>query len=66
MLIKMYKVTVTPKVTVYASTYVGGQYTVDVYAKDSKAAVSKARQQRRDEDGRMAVPASYRASRIEA
>jgi hypothetical protein len=61
----MYRVTITPKVIMYSGSYVGGEYSVDVYAKDSKDAVSKARRQRTDQEGRMAGTATFKATRVE-
>ena len=61
----MYQVTITPKTTMYSGSYIGGEYSVDIYAKDSKEAVSKARKQRTDEEGRMAGSATFRAVRVE-
>lgn len=60
-----YQVTVTPKMTTYSSGGVHGQYTVEIYAKDSKEAISKARRQRSDEEGRFGVGATFKASKIE-
>ena len=63
---KNYQVTVTPRITVYAGTWQGGEYTAEVVAKNAKEAISKVRAQRRAEDGRFTVPADYRASVVEA
>lgn len=66
--IKLYQVKVTPAVVGYTSTGYGGgsethgAYTVEVYAQNAKEAISKARRQRRDEEGRFAVSATFRAT----
>jgi hypothetical protein len=58
---RTYSVTVTPAITIYAGTNTFGQYTVQVQASTRSQAISLVRQQRRDQEGRYAVPATYRA-----
>lgn len=66
----LYRVKVTPSVIGYTSTGFGGgsethgAYFIEVYAANGKEAISKARKERRDEEGRFAVPATFKAERI--
>jgi hypothetical protein len=39
-------------------------YTAEVYAANAREAVKKARQERRDEEGRFAAPATFKATRL--
>ncbi|MFA6230992.1 MAG: hypothetical protein WC617_12600 [Rhodanobacter sp.] len=64
--LREYTVTVTPSVVTYAGgSYTGsatfGEYTVQVLAKSHAQALQKARRERRDEEGRFGVPASFKA-----
>lgn len=59
---RTYAVTVTPSIVTWAGLIRCGEYTVTVSAKTASEAVSKARRMRRDEEGRFAVSATYRAS----
>lgn len=54
-------VTVTPTLVVHAGSWRGGSYEVVVYARTHAEAISSARRQRRDEEGRFGVPATFRA-----
>jgi hypothetical protein len=58
---KLYEVTVTPSVVLYSGTHVAGTYKVDVYAETAAKAISKARSDRRAEEGRMAPSAKFSA-----
>lgn len=59
-----YEVTVTPTVVSYAGLTLLDAYVVSVFAATNAAAISAARKQRRESEGRYAVPASYRAKRV--
>lgn len=64
--LREYAVTVTPSIVTYSGgAYTGGathgEYTVQVFARSHAKALQKARSDRRDEEGRLAVPASFRA-----
>lgn len=59
--VRSFSVTVTPSMLTYAGTMVLGEYVVELNASTHKEAISKARLQRRDEDGTQAVPATFRA-----
>ncbi len=64
--LREYTVTVTPSMVTYAGgSYTGsatfGEYTVQVLAKSHAQALQKARRERRDEEGRFGVPASFKA-----
>lgn len=59
--IRLYQVTVTPLIVTYAGSQVFGQYTVEVYATNATEAITKARQERRAQEGRLGVRASYQA-----
>jgi len=58
---RAYQVTVTPTIVVYCGSWVGGEYTVNVYAKTASAAITEVRRERMDQEGRCAVKAKYRA-----
>jgi hypothetical protein len=58
---KTYTVTVTPKAASYAGSCTMGEYTVTVRADNSADAIKQARRARRNEEGRYAVAATYRA-----
>tara|TARA_R110000868_G_scaffold123045_2_gene326060 strand:+ start:2544 stop:2747 length:204 start_codon:yes stop_codon:yes gene_type:complete len=58
---KRYEVTITPKQITYCGSWTSGQYTVEVCAVDSAKAISQARRDRADEEGRLAPSVSYRA-----
>lgn len=59
-----YIVEVIPRITVYAGTSTYGSYEVEVTARTSREACSKVRADRRREDGRFVVPASFRGRRL--
>lgn len=61
-----YEVTVTPTVVSYAGHTILDAYLLTVYAATNAAAISAARKQRRESEGRYAVPASYSAKRVVA
>ena len=56
-----YEVTVTPAVVLHAGTWAGTAYVVKVSARNRDEAIRLARAERRDNEGRMAPPATYRA-----
>lgn len=56
-----YLVTVTPSMVVYAGTAELGAYSVEVFAKTRREAIRKARDERLENEGRCAVPATYQA-----
>ena len=58
---KTYVVTVTPKITSYAGSTVMESYMETLAAKNRDDAIKKARQFRTDQEGRHAVPVTYRA-----
>jgi hypothetical protein len=58
---KTYQVTITPKETIYSGSWVSGEYSVEVYAKSASAAITAARQERLDQEGRYAPKVSYKA-----
>jgi hypothetical protein len=58
---KTYEVTITPKETIYSGSWVSREYTVEVYAKSASAAITAARQERLDQEGRYAPKVSYKA-----
>ena len=58
---KVYEVTVTPKETTYCGSWVSGEYTVDAYAKSASAAITAARRERLDQEGRYAPKVTYKA-----
>lgn len=62
---KAYEVTVTPKQTTYAGSWVSGEYTVEVFAESASKAITKARQDRNAEEGRHGVKAAYKARVIQ-
>lgn len=59
--IRLYEVTVTPSMVAYAGSSTFGEYKVAIAARDRVEAISKARAERRDADGRLAVPAKFSA-----
>lgn len=59
---KNYTVTITPKITTYASGSTFGECTETVFAKNAADAIKTARRNRRNAEGRYAVPATFRAS----
>lgn len=64
--LRKYTVTVTPSIVTYAGgSYTGGatygEYTVQLFAKSHAKALQKARSDRRDGEGRLAVPANFKA-----
>lgn len=63
MALRRYHVTVTPKVLSYAGSYTFGAYTVVVEALSAAKAISKARKDRRDEEGRHVPAATFQARR---
>ena len=64
MMYKDYEVTITPKITAYAGSSVFGEYTVTVFAKSHAEALKTARTERRESEGRYAVPANFRAKLV--
>lgn len=62
--LRRYVVEVIPRMTVYAGTSTYGPYEVEVTARTSREACSKVRADRRREDGRFVVPASFRGRRL--
>lgn len=56
-----YLVTVSPKVVTYAGTHTYGVQSCIVVAKDRAAAIKQVRQERRNEEGRFGVPATFSA-----
>lgn len=60
---RTYIVTVTPRVIVYTGLHTGGPYQESIQAPTRAAAISIARKRRFDNEGRMAVPATYHARR---
>lgn len=63
---KTFTVTVTPKMTTYAGSSTFGEYTVEVVAADRTEALKKARADRRENEGRYAVPATFKARELKA
>ena len=61
---KEYTVTITPKITAYAGASVFGEYAVTVFAKSHAEALKQARAERRESEGRYAVPANFRAKLV--
>ncbi len=59
--LREYDVTVTPNITTYSGGATFGEYTVRVLAESYAKALQEARRDRRDEEGRLAVPASFKA-----
>lgn len=59
--LRTFTVTVTPRLVTYGSHGANAEYTIDVSAASHADAIKIARQRRRDEDGRFAVPADYKA-----
>lgn len=64
MMYKQYEVTITPKITSYADSSTFGEYVVEVTAKSHADALKQARADRRENEGRCGVPATYRAKLI--
>lgn len=64
MMYKEYEVTITPKITTYTGPSTFGEYTVTVTAKSHAEALKIARAERRESEGRYAVPANFRAKLI--
>lgn len=58
---RRYEVTITPKTTSYAGSWCGDAYTVEIDAQTNSEAITKARQQRNEVEGRYGVRATYRA-----
>lgn len=61
--LKTYVVTVTPIVIVYTGLHCGGAYEETVMAPSRDVAISIARKHRFENEGRLAVRASFRARR---
>ena len=59
--LRTYVVTITPRFVMYADSATFGEYTVEVDAKSNAEAISVARKERTENEGRFAVPATYRA-----
>lgn len=62
---KRYAVTVTPTTKVYCGNWTNGAYTVEVRATDRNDAIKQARREYRDNEGSDAVPAIFRAVRVQ-
>ena len=62
---KTYEVTITPKETTYCGSWVSGEYTETVYAKSASAAITAARQERLNQEGRYAPKVTYKARLIQ-
>ena len=60
---KEYEVTVSPKFKSYAGSWASGEYTIRVSAVDANSAISLARKQYRQENGRVEGGADFRARR---
>jgi len=58
---KTYEVTITPKETIYSGSWVSKEYTVEVNATSRSAAITAARQERLDQEGRYAPKVAYKA-----
>lgn len=56
-----YVVTITPRKITYAGSQTFGEYTVEVVARSNSEAITKARRERNDNEGRYGVPATFRA-----
>lgn len=63
--LKRYEVTVTPSVVGHSSAGAHGQYVEEVDALNSRDAITKARRAYRDEEGRFAPVATFRAKRVD-
>lgn len=63
--LKLYRVTVTPSMTVYSGAWRGDAYAIEVLAESRDKAIAIVREQRRLQDGRHGVPVTYRAKRIQ-
>jgi hypothetical protein len=63
--LRIYEVTMTPKLTSYAGTFVDSARTFRVTARDRAEAISMIRRQRTNEEGRYGVPCSYTAKLAE-
>lgn len=69
--LKLYEVTVTPSVVGHSSSGYGGgsmvhgAYTVEVTAPTASDAITQARRAYRNEEGRFAPKATYRAKRVD-
>lgn len=58
---RCYRVTVSPSITVYSGSHTSDEYTLSIWAQSRNEAISKAREQRRENEGRHAVKATFRA-----
>jgi hypothetical protein len=63
--LKRYEVTVTPSVIGHSSAGAHGAYVEEVDALNSRDAITQARRAYRDEEGRFAPVATYRAKRVD-
>lgn len=61
--LKDYIVTVTPKYVVYCGSFADKEHEVEVVAANANDAIRQIRKRRREEDGRLVTPASFRARR---
>ncbi len=59
--LRCYRVTVSPSITVYSGAHTGDEYTLIVWANSRNEAIRQAREQRRENEGRYAVKATFRA-----
>lgn len=59
---RCYDVLVSPSVVVHVGAWSGGPYVERVSARSHAQAISKARAMRRDNEGRLAAPATYKAT----
>lgn len=59
--LRSYVVTITPSVVTFAGSHTAGEYTVTKVAVSSNDAISQARDDRRNNEGRHGVPAKFRA-----
>lgn len=59
--LRKYLVTVTPSIVTYSGTHASDEYTLSMWAYSRSEAISKAREQRRENEGRYAVKATFKA-----
>ena len=64
MTLRSYSVTVKPTMKVHSGTWSNGEYTVEVYARDSSHAIRKAREEYKDNGGK-GIPAVFRAKLVD-
>jgi hypothetical protein len=63
--LRTYAVTISPSVVLYSGGWAGADHVVDIVARSAAEAVKLARRQRREEEGRHAPTATFRAKRAE-